>query len=58
MIYTSGVMKSEEKETLEQMQDNKLALVCHKLELKPTVGSTLFSHALLKHSHDLVDTAG
>lgn len=37
MIYTSGVInKPDIKESLEQMQDNKLALVCHKLELKPT----------------------
>ncbi|GAA5874630.1 hypothetical protein JCM16303_002929 [Sporobolomyces ruberrimus] len=36
MIYTSGVItKIDEKETLEQLQDNKLALVCHKLQLKP-----------------------
>ena len=37
MIYTSGVIKDlSRKETLEELQDNKLALVCHKLELKPT----------------------
>ncbi|KAM0746247.1 S-adenosyl-L-methionine-dependent methyltransferase [Meredithblackwellia eburnea MCA 4105] len=37
MIYTSGVIKDiDRKETLEELQDNKLALVCHKLELKPT----------------------
>jgi cyclopropane fatty-acyl-phospholipid synthase-like methyltransferase len=36
MIYTSGVVTDEsKKETLEELQDNKLALVCHKLELKP-----------------------
>ncbi|KAL7008861.1 hypothetical protein EMMF5_001608 [Cystobasidiomycetes sp. EMM_F5] len=36
MIYTSGVVRDETKEeTLEELQDNKLALVCHKLELKP-----------------------
>lgn len=36
MIYTSGVVRDiSRKETLEELQDNKLALVCHKLELKP-----------------------
>jgi len=36
MIYTSGVVTDEnKKETLEELQDNKLALVCHKLELQP-----------------------
>lgn len=36
MIYTSGVVTDEtRKETLEELQDNKLALVCHKLELQP-----------------------
>lgn len=37
MVYTSGVVKSIERtETLEELQDNKLGLVCEKLELKPT----------------------
>jgi len=37
MIYTSGVVSDMDKEeTLEQLQDNKLKLVCHKLDLKPT----------------------
>jgi cyclopropane fatty-acyl-phospholipid synthase-like methyltransferase len=37
MIYTSGIINDiTKKETLEELQDNKLALVCHKLELKPT----------------------
>lgn len=36
MIYTSGVVSDENREeTLEELQDNKLALVCHKLDLKP-----------------------
>ncbi|KAK4056671.1 hypothetical protein OIO90_002223 [Microbotryomycetes sp. JL221] len=36
MIYTGGVIKDiNRKETLEELQDNKLAIVCHKLELKP-----------------------
>lgn len=36
MIYTSGVVLNvNEKETLEQLQDNKLAVVCSKLNLKP-----------------------
>lgn len=37
MIYTSGVISDiDRKETLEELQDNKLAVVCHKLQLKPT----------------------
>ncbi|GAA5820065.1 hypothetical protein JCM11251_005468 [Rhodosporidiobolus azoricus] len=36
MIYTGGVIRDiNRKETLEELQDNKLALVCHKLQLKP-----------------------
>lgn len=36
MIYTSGVVTDENKEeSLEELQDNKLALVCHKLDLQP-----------------------
>lgn len=37
MIYTSGVVLSPDKlESLETLQDNKLAIVCNKLDLKPT----------------------
>lgn len=37
MIYTSGViLRPDIEETLEQLQDNKLAVVCSKLDLKPT----------------------
>lgn len=37
MIYTSGVISDETKyESLEQLQDNKLALVCRKLDLQPS----------------------
>ncbi|KAF8816423.1 sphingolipid C9-methyltransferase [Phlegmacium glaucopus] len=37
MIYTSGiVLNPDVEETLEQLQDNKLAVVCSKLALKPT----------------------
>ncbi|KAK0544417.1 hypothetical protein OC861_004858 [Tilletia horrida] len=37
MIYTSGVITDPEREeTLEELQDNKLALVCAKLALKPS----------------------
>ncbi|KEZ40130.1 Cyclopropane-fatty-acyl-phospholipid synthase [Scedosporium apiospermum] len=40
MIYTSGIISDPEKEeTLEEMQDNKMAVVCEKLELKE--GETL-----------------
>jgi sphingolipid C9-methyltransferase len=35
MIYTSGIISDISKEeTLEQLQDNKLAIVCEKIELK------------------------
>lgn len=35
-IYTSGVISDPNiEETLEQLQDNKLALVCEKLDLQP-----------------------
>ncbi|KAJ7176493.1 sphingolipid C9-methyltransferase [Mycena filopes] len=37
MIYTSGVVLSPDTfESLETLQDNKLAIVCNKLALKPT----------------------
>ncbi|KIM43659.1 hypothetical protein M413DRAFT_443564 [Hebeloma cylindrosporum] len=37
MIYTSGVVLDlDVEESLEQLQDNKLAIVCSKLDLKPT----------------------
>ncbi len=37
MIYTSGVVTDiNKRETLEELQDNKLALVCSKLDLQPT----------------------
>jgi cyclopropane fatty-acyl-phospholipid synthase-like methyltransferase len=36
MIYTSGIILNPDiEETLEQLQDNKLAVVCSKLDLKP-----------------------
>ncbi|KIK63929.1 hypothetical protein GYMLUDRAFT_40140 [Collybiopsis luxurians FD-317 M1] len=36
MIYTSGVINDpDRKETLEELQDNKLRVVCSKLNLKP-----------------------
>lgn len=37
MVYTSGVVLDlNRQETLEELQDNKLAIVCNKLNLKPT----------------------
>lgn len=37
MIYTSGIISDANKdETLEQLQDNKLTVVCEKLDLQPT----------------------
>lgn len=36
MIYTSGIISDINKEeTLEQLQDNKLAIVCEKIDVKP-----------------------
>jgi cyclopropane fatty-acyl-phospholipid synthase-like methyltransferase len=36
MVYTSGVVTDlDREETLEELQDNKLTLVCEKLDLKP-----------------------
>jgi len=36
MVYTSGiVLDIEKEETLEQLQDNKLTVVCEKLDLQP-----------------------
>ncbi|TAQ83487.1 hypothetical protein B7494_g8189 [Chlorociboria aeruginascens] len=40
MVYTSGIISNINKEeTLEELQDNKLAVVCEKISLKP--GETL-----------------
>ncbi|KAF8634688.1 hypothetical protein AX17_004125 [Amanita inopinata Kibby_2008] len=37
MIYTSGIILNPDiEESLEVLQDNKLAVVCNKLDLKPT----------------------
>jgi cyclopropane fatty-acyl-phospholipid synthase-like methyltransferase len=36
MVYTSGVIRDlTREETLEELQDNKLTLVCEKLDLQP-----------------------
>ena len=36
MVYTSGIISDPTKEeTLEQLQDNKLAIVCEKIDLQP-----------------------
>lgn len=36
MIYTSGmILNPDVEETLEELQDNKLKVVCNKLDLKP-----------------------
>jgi hypothetical protein len=36
MVYTSGVVTDlTREETLEELQDNKMTLVCEKLDLKP-----------------------
>lgn len=36
MIYTSGIISDPDKEeTLEELQDNKLAIVCEKIGLEP-----------------------
>ena len=37
MIYTTGIVTDlNREETLEELQDNKLTVVCEKLDLKPT----------------------
>jgi cyclopropane fatty-acyl-phospholipid synthase-like methyltransferase len=62
MVYTSGFFRSE-AETLEQAQDNKMNLVCQKLQLEPgqrllDIGcgwGTLVSHAA---KHYGVDATG
>jgi cyclopropane fatty-acyl-phospholipid synthase-like methyltransferase len=37
MVYTSGiVLDLSREESLEELQDNKLTVVCEKLDLKPT----------------------
>lgn len=37
MVYTSGIATSlTEPQSLEQLQDNKLTVVCEKLDLQPT----------------------
>ena len=37
MIYTSGIVGDiTREETLEELQDNKLTVVCEKLDLQPT----------------------
>ena len=36
MVYTSGIIKDLDRaETLEELQDNKLTIVCEKLDLQP-----------------------
>ena len=36
MVYTSGVISDiNQEESLEQLQDNKMAIVCEKIDLKP-----------------------
>jgi cyclopropane fatty-acyl-phospholipid synthase-like methyltransferase len=36
MIYTSGIISDiNREETLEELQDNKMAIVCEKIGLKP-----------------------
>jgi len=36
MIYTSGIISDiNREESLEQLQDNKLAIVCEKIQLQP-----------------------
>lgn len=50
MIYTSGVVLDPDiEESLEQLQDNKLAVVCSKLNLKPTDKYVPTSSSLMEH---------
>ncbi|KAL1411822.1 hypothetical protein Q8F55_002789 [Vanrija albida] len=62
MIYTSGVIRDiNRKETLEELQDNKLNMVCEKLDLKPgdrmlDIGcgwGTLLAHAAKNYGADV-----
>jgi len=51
MIYTSGiVLDNTIEESLETLQDNKLAVVCNKLDLKPTDRYVSVPHQLCVHS--------
>jgi cyclopropane fatty-acyl-phospholipid synthase-like methyltransferase len=60
MVYTSGFFTDPNTETLEQAQDNKLNLVCKKLQLKPgerllDIGcgwGTLVRHAAREYGAD------
>lgn len=62
MIYTSGVIKDVNRmETLEELQDNKLNLVCEKLDLQKgdrmlDIGcgwGTLVTHAAKNYGADV-----
>ncbi|KAG1720308.1 S-adenosyl-L-methionine-dependent methyltransferase, partial [Suillus paluster] len=64
MIYTSGVITNanEDASSLEELQDNKLCLICSKLDLKPedhllNVGcgwGTLATYAAKNHGCDII----
>lgn len=62
MIYTSGVIRDiNREETLEELQDNKLNMVCEKLDLQPgdrmlDIGcgwGTLIAHAAKNYGADV-----
>ena len=56
MIYTSGVVLNPDiEETLEQLQDNKLAIVCNKLNIKSTDKCV---YIFLKISNRLTNSPG
>ena len=56
MIYTSGVVTDNTVEqSLETLQDNKLAIVCEKLDLKPSDRSVI--HCCLVAGNGATHTA-
>ena len=54
MIYTSGIILNPDiEESLETLQDNKLAVVCDKLDLKPN-DRYADNSRLQSHTNDII----